>query len=421
MNEDRRLRLKALADALPTPSYVYFIDEARANARRLREAFDGAFEISYAVKANPAHAVLVGLDGHVETLDISSGGELARALRAGWDAARLSFTGPGKRDAELQAAVDARIGEVVIESPEEAQRLSELAVAAGVRQSVLVRIAPSRVPPGFGDTMSGKPCAFGIDEEELPNVLAHVQQLAGLELVGFHAYSGTQCLRADSIVENWTIFADLFERASAMAGIAPRKLVFGSGLGIRYHDNQTALVLTDVAGQAAGLVARLRQSCPQARLVLETGRFIVGEAGVLLTRVLRTKDSRGVRIGICDSGLNHHLAAAGLFGMLVRRNYRMSNVSVTAGEPAVGSYQLSGPLCTSIDLLARTVALPRLEAGDVIAIEASGAYGPTASPGQFISHAPVGEWVVDGDRVQPAQPAADEARPVAPRLRLATA
>jgi diaminopimelate decarboxylase len=151
------------------------------------------------------------------------------------------------------------------------------------------------------------------------------------------------------------------------------------------------------------MVAELRAAFPKAALVLETGRYLVGDAGILLTRVLRTKQSRGVRIGICDSGLHHHLAAAGLFGMLMRRNYRMANISAPEDAPdGEGAFQLSGPLCTSIDLLARNASFPRLDTGDVIAIEMSGAYGPSASPSNFISHPPAGEWIAEGDRVYPA-------------------
>lgn len=412
MTEGRRLRLLSLAETLGTPSYVYFLDEVRDNVDRARRAFAGAFEISYAVKANPAHGLLAGLRGVADTLDVSSGGEIARAVTAGWDGAKISFTGPAKRDGELKAALDARIGEVVLESAEEARQLSAMSLAAGARQRVLVRIAPSRVPPGFGDTMSGKPCAFGIDEEDLPAFLDLLKDCAGLDLVGFHAYSGTQCLRAGSIVENWKIFADLFASASRYAGIEPERLVFGAGFGIRYHDDQPPLDLAEVASNAAGLLGELRAACPRATLALETGRYLVGEAGVLLTRVLRVKSSRGGRIGVCDSGLNHHLAAAGLFGMLLRRNYRMANVSAPPSDLADGPYQLSGPLCTSIDVLARNAALPRLEAGDVIAIEASGAYGATASPSDFISHPNAREWLVDGNEVWSATDLDPERVPV---------
>ncbi len=397
----RRSRLAALADRLGTPSYVYFLDEARARVASLHAAFRG-LEVSYAVKCNPAHGVLTGLRGHADALDVSSGGELARGLAAGWDASHISFTGPGKRREELEAAVAASIGEVILESPEEAIALDAIAGAARKRQRVLVRIAPSRVPPGFGDTMSGKPVAFGIDEEDLDGFLVSLRDRAHLELVGFHAYSGTQCLRASSIVENWSTFATLFRRAAEVSGIRPARLVFGSGLGIRYHDDQQALDLESVAAEAAPIFSGLTQAFEGVAIALETGRYVVGEAGVLLTRVLRTKDSRGARVGICDSGLHHHLAAAGLFGMLMRRNYRMQNVSAPPGGATASGFQLSGPLCTSIDVLARNATFPRLEAGDVIAIESSGAYGATASPSAFISHPPAREWIVDGDEIRDA-------------------
>lgn len=401
-------RLLRIAAEHGTPFYAYFLDDVRERARGLRAAFGGRFAISYAVKANPAHALLVGLLGHVEGLDVSSGGELRAAGEAGWPSTSLSFTGPGKTERELAAAV-ARFacgdrdagGEVVLESVEEAEQLAAIARAAHAKLRVLVRIAPARVPPGFGDSMAGKPVAFGVDEEQLEHALAATEARAdALELVGFHAYSGTQCLRPQSIVENFEIFADVFRRAAWLTGRAPEKLVFGSGLGIPYHDGQSALDLGQIAHAALPLLDGLCAEFPGVRLWLETGRFLVGEAGVLVTRVLRTKDSRGTRIGICDAGMNHHLAAAGMFGMAIRRNYRMRNLSCDA-TPA-GSYQLSGPLCTSLDVLARNAPLARLEAGDLIAIETSGAYGASASPGRFISHPPVAEWIVQGDVVRPA-------------------
>ena len=395
MNEARRAQLLALVPRTGTPAYVYFADEIRARARALAAAFGGALTISYAVKANPAAGVLRTLRGFADGLDVSSGGEIDRALAAGWPAAAIGFTGPGKRDAELRRAVEAGVGEVVLESLDEARALDACARAAGTVQRVLLRIAPDRVPPGFGDTMSGKPVAFGIDEEDVPRVVPEVLALRGLALVGFHAYSGTQCLRAEAIAENWSIHARVFAAAAARAGIEPERLVLGSGLGIPYHDGQHGLDLGEVARAAAPVIDRLRADFPRARLVLETGRFLVGEAGVYLTRVLRTKDSRGTRIGICDGGLHHHLAACGLFGMVIKRNYRLANLSAPPG-PDAGPFQLSGPLCTSIDVLARGVALPRLAAGDVIAIEASGAYGASASPQGFLSHPPVREWLVDG-------------------------
>lgn len=398
MNAARRQRLLALADRLGTPCFVYFLDEALARIAAVRAAFGGAFALTYAVKANPAPALLRGLRSAVDGLDVSSGGELAQALAAGYPAAAIHFTGPGKREPELAAAVAAGVGAIVLESREDAATCAALARARGVRQPVLVRIAPDRVPTGFGDTMSGKPVAFGFDEEDVPAFLAELATHRALELVGFHAYSGTQCLKPEAIAENWAIFARCFAAAAAAAGTMPQRLVLGSGLGIAYHDDQQPLDLGVVAAAAAPVLADLRARFPQARLELETGRHLVGDAGVYLTRVLRTKDSRGVRIGICDGGFHHHLAAAGMMGMVLKRNFRLANASAADG-PAAGAFQLSGPLCTSLDVLGRAVALPRLQRGDVIAIEASGAYGPTASPTGFLSHPPAGEWLVEGERI----------------------
>lgn len=412
--------LKRIASERGTPFYAYFLDQVYARIARLRAAFAGRFAISYAVKANPAAGLLGALRGHCELLDVSSGGELEAALAAGFAGTQLSFTGPGKSEAELALALaqlgyarhgeaPEQAGEVVLESLAEAEQLAQLARAAGRMINVLVRIAPSRVPPGFGDSMAGKPVAFGIDEEELEPALRALAPLQdALVLSGFHAYSGTQCLRAESIVENYRIFAELFTRAARYAHRAPSKLVFGSGLGIPYHDGQAPLDLDALAQAALPVLDGLRAQFPSARLVLETGRYLVGEAGVLVTRVLRTKDSRGTRIGICDAGMNHHLAAAGMFGMAIRRNYRMHNLD--ASGPGAGSYQLSGPLCTSLDVLGRGVLLARLEAGDRIVIETSGAYGPSASPGRFISHAEIGEWLVEAGEVRAA-------RELAPRER----
>jgi diaminopimelate decarboxylase len=396
VNDARRTRLLALAERLGTPAFVYFPDAMRARVAALRRAFGGAFAVAYAVKANPAAGVLAALRGVADALDVSSAGEIDRALAAGWPAASLGFTGPGKRPAELEHALDVGVGEIVLESLDEALALDALARARGVAQRVLLRLAPDHVPAGFGDTMSGKPVAFGVDEEELPRVVPRVRELRGLQLVGFHVYSGTQCLRADAIAANWAVHTRLFRTAAALARIEPERLVLGAGLGIPYHDDQQPLELAAVEHAAAATVAELRAAFPRARLSLETGRWIAGEAGVYLTRVLRTKDSRGTRIGICDGGLHHHLAACGLFGMVLRRNYRLANVSAPPGPPA-GTFQLSGPLCTPIDVLARAVALPRLEPGDVIAIECSGAYGATASPVGFLSHPPPREWLVRGD------------------------
>ncbi|MGB5810535.1 MAG: hypothetical protein WBG86_08405 [Polyangiales bacterium] len=401
--DERRSILAAIAETHGTPSYVYFLDEVQARVAALRSAFGARFEISYAVKSNPNPGLLARLAGVVDALDVSSGGELALAIEAGWAASKVSFTGPAKRAPELVAAVRHGTGEVVVESVSEARELDAVAGQAGVVQDVLVRIAPSQVPKGFGDSMAGKPVAFGIDEEVLAASLDAVAACRNLRLRGFHIYSGTQCLQADAIVANYRIFLGLFERASEHLDIVPTKLIFGAGIGIPYHANQESVDLEEVARHIVpeldAFKAKARYA--DAELVLETGRYLVGEAGVLLTRVVRTKTSRGGEIGICDAGMNNQLAAAGHFGMVIKRNYPIEKIaSVHApGEPR--PYLLTGPLCTSIDTIGRGVTLDGLEANDLLGIGCSGAYGLTSSPMYFISHPLPREFVVEGDAAAP--------------------
>ena len=389
--------LLTVARDFGTPCYVYFMDQVRERVERARLAFGNRFRISYAVKSNPNPFILRRMMALVDLLDVSSAGEVLRALETGWDPAKLSFTGPGKTEAELQTAVDVGVGEVIVESVDEAQLLNRIAGRAGGRQGVIVRIAPSRVPRGFGLNMSGKPTQFGIDEEEVDSAVRAIRSLSHLRLCGFHIYSGTQCLNPAAIVENYEIFIEIFRRVCHEHEVRAEKLIFGSGIGIPYYESDTAVDLTAIAGQTNRLLDELKSDAmlSDTELVLETGRYLVGEAGVYVSRVIRRKHSRGVDICICDGGMNHHLGAAGHLGSLIQRNYQMFKITGEDDDGPEQVYNLVGPLCTTIDTLGRQVKFRGLEAGDLIGIRSSGAYGATASPIHFISHAPPKEIIVE--------------------------
>ena len=386
--------LERAAASIGTPCYVYFTEAIEQRIARLREAFGGRFALSFAAKSNPNPALLAWLAERVELLDVSSIGELRLGALAGWAPSRASFTGPGKRDFELREAIERGVGELVLESVREAEAADRIAAALGRVQDVLIRIAPSHVPKGFGDQMAGRPSPFGIDLEQLETAVPRILGLGNLRAVGLHIYSGTQCLRAEAICDNWRIFLAIFTEICDRYDLTPRRLVFGSGLGIPYHDGDGALDLEAAAAGIAGDLDAFRRlpRFREARLVLELGRYLVGEAGFFVTRVVSVKESRGSRIGICDGGMNNHLPASGNFGMVIRRNYAMHKVG--GGEPTE-KVDLVGPLCTSIDRLASGAVLPRIEEGDLIAVHNSGAYGLTASPIHFISHAPPHEALVD--------------------------
>lgn len=397
--EQRREILERVSQTFGTPSYVYFLDDIRERTAELRTAFAHRFRLSYAVKANPNLKLLERLrapDLNIDAFDISSGGELRRALAAGCSPSQLSFTGPGKRDAELSAAVDAGIGEVVVESVAEACRLASIAKAAGRIQRVLIRLAPKRVPKGFGLNLAGKPTQFGIDEEECLAAILEVKQLDDLELAGFHIYSGTQCLDEGAIVENWALYAALFQEVCVAHDLRPRKLVFGAGLGIPYYDHDAPLKLLDVASGIQPILETLtaQSRFGETELHLELGRYLVGEAGDYLTSVVHKKPSRGTLMVVCDGGMNHHLAAAGHFGQVIPRNFRLFRVTKPSPLAVETAHQICGPLCTTIDTLGRNLRMPELEVGDVIGIPSSGAYGLTASPTAFIGHDPPREVLV---------------------------
>jgi len=390
--------LQDAADRFGTPAYVYSTDLIAERAGRLVQDFGRWFRLSYAVKTNPNTALLGWLKGTVPLLDVSSIGEVRRALKAGWDAEDLSFTGPAKRRDELAEALSSGVGDIVVESLEEAADLDALAAAAGAVAKIIVRLSPDRVPKGFGDHMAGRPSPFGIDVEVAADVLPQIVAMRHLKLVGFHIYSGTQSLKPEAIVENWQIFIAQFRHFCELVNLVPDRLIFGSGLGIPHHAGDQALDTSAIAAAIGPDLDAMKAEPRFARtdMVLELGRHLVGEAGVFVTRVLRVKESRGAKVVLCDGGMNAHLAATGQFGMVLRRNYLLHRVGGGEGREKV---DVHGPLCTSIDRLATGAELPPLAAGDLVAIHPSGAYGPTASPRGFISHPVPREILVQGGQM----------------------
>ena len=396
-------RLEA-AGRYGTPLYVYDLDTVRARLETLRGLFGDRFGVSYAIKANPNPALLAALEPGLSTFDASSFAEVKLALEAGMPAERITFSGPAKREAEIKGAIAAGLGELVVESLTEAHRASRIATARGVTQDILARINPLKVPRKFGASMAGTASQFGIDEEDLDRDLPIIAALPGLNLIGFHIYSGTNCLAPEAIAENFAIFAGIFRAAQQITGIRPSRLVFGSGFGIPYLPGETPLdhealpalinpVIDDLLSDAA---------FSEARCNLELGRWLVGPAGWLLTQVISEKRSRGVEVRTCDAGFNAHLAACGMMGSVIRRNWVFENLSNPEG--ARGKYMLTGPLCTTIDRLAMDLELPEVRIGDLLAIASSGAYGYTASPRGFISHPEPLEVVIEGGALRDATP-----------------
>lgn len=379
-----------VGEAGGTPLFVYDFAPVAAKIGRFRAAFPG-IDLHYAVKANPYDHLLKEMVSRTDGLDIASGGELALALQAGADPRRIGFAGPGKTDAELEAAISAGVT-LHCESEGEAER----AFAAGERLGRTPRIAV-RVNPGFeirgsGMKMGGGARPFGIDAERVPALVRRIRE-AGADWRGFHIFAGSQALAADALIEAQAASLALAASLAEQAGAAPPAVNLGGGFGIPYFHGERAL---DVEAVGAALLENLKerpQVLGKTRFALELGRWLVGEAGVYLTRILDRKQSHGRTFLIVDGGMHHQLAASGNFGQVVRRNFPAA-IASRFGAPADEEASIVGCLCTPLDRLGDDLALPRAGPGDLVAVFLAGAYGLSASPQAFLAQRPAREMLV---------------------------
>ncbi|MBM3666343.1 MAG: pyridoxal-dependent decarboxylase, exosortase A system-associated [Actinobacteria bacterium] len=376
--------LQELADELgATPFFAY--DRVLLDRRigELRACLPEELELSYAVKANPMPELLAHLQGALDGFDVASGGELAAALEAGADPERIGFAGPGKTDEELRDAVRAGVA-IELESPTEAARVTRIGEQLGVRPRVAVRVNPDFMVRGSGMRMGGGPQQFGVDAELVPELVSELAT-RDLEFLGFHVFSGSQNLSAEILCEAQRRTVDL---ALELAEAAPGPVAYlnlGGGFGIPYFPGDQRLDLAAVGANLDQLLSeRVRPALPEARVVLELGRYVVGECGVYATRIIDRKRSRGTTFLVVDGGLHHQLAASGNFGQVIRRNYPVALAGRTGGETE--TVTVVGCLCTPLDLLAEQVELPRPEVGELVLVFQAGAYGLTASPTAFLSH-----------------------------------
>ena len=366
-----------------TPFYAYDRGLLRRRVAELRAALPRQVKLHYAMKANPMPAVVGLMAGLVDGIDVASAGELAVALDAGADPAEVSFAGPGKRDIELRQAVAAGVL-VNVESARELPVLAQAAQDLGLPARVAVRVNPDFELKGSGMRMGGGPKQFGIDAEALVPVLQQISRL-GLDFEGFHLFAGSQNLRAESICEAQLKSYELALRLAEAAPAPVRFLNLGGGFGIPYFPGEQRLDLAPIGANLAALCERAACELPQAALVIELGRYFVGEAGVYVTRVVDRKVSRGQVYLVTDGGLNHHLSASGNFGQVVRKNYLVT-IGNKAGSAQREVASVVGPLCTPLDLLADRMVLPQAQVGDLVVVFQSGAYGASASPQAFLGH-----------------------------------
>lgn len=390
------LGINRLTEEFGTPLYLYDGDVLRAQFEGLRVPLHPALEMFFSLKANPNVSVCALLRSLGARAEVSSMAELVTALRAGVPAHDIIFLGPGKSREEIAACLTEDILATVVESFEELALVDELAAEQGVLAPVALRVNPGFAVKGSGLTMGGKPRQFGIDEEQVLAAEGLAERHPHVRLMGVHAYLGTRILDENVIVENSARILDLAERVSERLGFPLELVDVGGGLGVGYFEKERDLDPKVLADGLNPLIESFTRAHPTTRLLLELGRYLTAPAGTYVVRVRYVKTSLGENFAVADGGTNHHMAAVGI-GSFVKRNFPMRLLN-RLDEPADHPWVVTGPLCTPNDTLGKNVSLPPVRAGDLIGVDRSGAYGPTASPVLFLSHGYPAEVLVDGGR-----------------------
>jgi diaminopimelate decarboxylase len=388
------LPAEELATRFGTPLYVYDLEVIDRQIAALTAVVPEATELAYAVKANPSLAVVAHIGNRGLGADVASGGELAAALRAGIEPARIVMTGPGKRDDELRAAVAADVRAVTVESLGELARLERIAAEAGRRRPVLLRAAVTEAARLERVRLVGDDGArkFGMDASDLLEATDRIARSAHLELLGLHAFGASNVLDASALVEHVRSTARAAATLGRLSGVPIRLVDVGGGLGIPYEAHEESLDLVSLGRGLADVVAGFAADpiLRDARLLLEPGRFVVGPAGAYLTRVVDRKSVEGASVVVVDGGVHHLLRPA-----LVGQEHRVRVLGGTAGGRP-GPITVAGPLCSGLDVLATAAVLPAPRVGDLMAVLDVGAYGFTESMPWFLSHPVPAEVVIRG-------------------------
>jgi diaminopimelate decarboxylase len=391
-----------LAEEFGTPFYVYDLDLIGRRVAALRAVLPPRFRLAFAIKANPALAVVAYMARLGLGADIASGGELETVLRAGFGPVAIAMTGPGKTTAELAAAVAAGIGAVTVESPGELRRLEEVAAGLGRRQPVILRLSVSE-DAEFEQVrlIGGATGKFGMPLDDLRQAARYAAGSPHLEWLGVHAFGASNLRDADRLADHVAKLVAVGREVAADAGIPLRLVDAGGGLGIPYADGELPLDLGLLGSRLAEMNAAWSRDpgLSQMAVLLEPGRFLVGPAGAYVARVVDVKGTPAAPVAILDGGINHVLRPA-----LVRQEQRLAVLAGDAGSRDRVPVTVAGPLCTGIDVFSNAALLPRPQVGDLVALLDAGAYGFTESMPMFLSHGSPAEVAVLGGTARLVRP-----------------
>jgi diaminopimelate decarboxylase len=366
-----------------TPFYLYQGDAIEKTYRTLREALPAELEFFYSLKANPNISIFSLLRSLGAGAEVSSLVELETALQVGTHPKDIIYLGPGKQPRELAVLIAKGIYAIVCESFRELEIIDTLSAEMGRVTDVAVRINPAFSVKGSRLTMGGKPRQFGIDEAQILERASELRRFRHLNILGTHSYMGTRILDEEEVFENTRNIFTLAKTFSERSGIPLQMVDIGGGLGVPYFEGEKTIDPEKLGGLLTTEIQAFRAEHPSTRLIMEMGRYLVADSGVMVSQALYVKESMGEKFVVTDGGTNCHMAAVGI-GSFVKRNFPMANLSAREGTEFV-EYNVTGPLCTPSDVVGKKVSLPKVAEGDLIGVLQSGAYGPTASPVLFLS------------------------------------
>ena len=383
-----KVPLAEVAEAVGTPCYVY----SRATIERHWRVFDAAFgqyphKVCYSVKANSSLAVLNLLAKLGSGFDIVSGGEMERVLRAGGGPSDVVFSGVGKSRSEIQRALEIDVGCLNLESESELYRVAEIANELAVKAPIAIRINPDVDPLTHPYIATGlRDNKFGVAMQEALGVFKHAANMGSIEIKGVACHIGSQLTETGPFVDALEKVVDFVEQLTSH-GIELEHLDIGGGLGIHYHDENPP----DPETYTGAVIEVLERRGCRLPVVIEPGRAIVGNAGVLLTRVEYLKHGDHRNFAVVDAGMNDLLRPA-----LYQGFHEIVPLQEQGSTSCLRVYDVVGPVCESADFLGHKRSLAIAE-GDLLAVRSVGAYGFVMSS-VYNSRVRPAEVIVDGDR-----------------------
>jgi diaminopimelate decarboxylase len=393
------LPVSEIAERYGTPLFIYDRNVIAKQYQHLRETLPERFSICYSVKANPNPFILSFFLSQGCGLEIASTGEFFQASIAGCAPEDMLWAGPGKSESDLEFAVARSVGEIHAESALEVERISRISRRLGLQARVALRINPAADGAGGAMRMGGKSAPFGIDEEHADTLVRRIVDDDPLKFCGLHFFAGTQILDHNILLVQYRKALTVAKQIAAITGCVLETIDFGGGWGVPYFSSERPLDLTALKAGLRQLVEEIEgERCfAGSKFVVELGRFLVAEAGLYVARVTDIKISRGTKYLIVDGGMNHHLAASGNLGQVIKRNFPLAVIN-RMQSTETETVDIVGPLCTPLDTLGRSVHVGCATVGDLIGVFKSGAYCRSASPMGFLSHPTPPEILVEDNQ-----------------------